>query len=49
MQADYQKFLGRADELAYWVGQFAHHGLTNEDVVTGFVSSDEYCQRATGG
>lgn len=43
--ADYQKYLGRQADpggLAYWLDQFVNHGQTNEDVITGFVASDEY-------
>ena len=50
VQSDYAKFLGRfaaADEVAYWVDQFAHHGQTNENVVTGFVGSAEYFDSQT--
>ena len=50
VQANYQKYLGRSagpDEVAYWVDQFAHHGQTNEDVITGFTSSDEYFREHT--
>ena len=52
VQADYRKYLSRSagpDEVAYWVDQFAHHRKTNEDVVTGFVSSDEYFRAHSGG
>jgi subtilase family serine protease len=52
VMANYQKYLGRSagpTEIAYWVDQFTNHGKTNEDVVTGFVSSDEYYKKHTGG
>jgi hypothetical protein len=51
VQADYQKYLGRSagqSEIDYWVDQFANHGKTNEDVVTGFVGSAEYYKKHTG-
>ena len=28
--------------LAYWANQMKNHGLTNENVITGFVACDEY-------
>ncbi|HEV3343589.1 MAG TPA: DUF4214 domain-containing protein, partial [Pirellulales bacterium] len=43
--ADYQTFLGRQPDpagLNFWVSQFAAGRLTNEDVVAGFLASDEY-------
>ncbi|HWB13509.1 MAG TPA: DUF4214 domain-containing protein [Pirellulales bacterium] len=43
--ADYQTFLGRQPDqsgLNFWVSQFAQGRLTNEDVVAGFLASDEY-------
>ena len=46
---DYMHYLGRLPDqqgIDYWVNQFAH-GLTNEDVITGFVASDEYYQKHT--
>ena len=49
VQADYQRYLLRSagpTEVAFWVGQFGH-GTTNEDIVTGFVGSDEYFRRVT--
>jgi hypothetical protein len=52
VMALYQKYLGRTagqSEIDYWVDQFVHHGKTNEDVVTGFVGSDEYYRKHTGG
>ena len=38
-----------AGGLSYWVDQFAHHGQTNEDLITGFVASDEYFKEHTSG
>jgi probable HAF family extracellular repeat protein len=46
----YQRYLGRGasqPEIDYWVAQY-HLGATNETIVTGFVSSDEYFKRSTG-
>jgi hypothetical protein len=43
----YLKYLGRAPgdtEVNFWVGQYAL-GVTNEDIITGFASSDEYYQK----
>jgi hypothetical protein len=51
VQQDYQRFLRRtagAGEVAYWVNAFGQ-GMTNEDIVTGFVSSDEYYRAHTTG
>jgi hypothetical protein len=51
VQQDYQKYLHRTaspSEVAYWVNTFTQ-GFTNEDIVTGFVSSDEYYRAHTGG
>src|SRR5262249_8338695 len=51
VMANYLKYLGRnagPTEIAYWVGQFSNHGKTNEDVVTGFVGSEEYYNKHTG-
>ena len=45
----YQRYLGRGAsqaEIDYWVGQY-HLGHTNEDIVTGFIASDEYFSQAT--
>jgi uncharacterized repeat protein (TIGR03803 family) len=45
---DYEQFLGRspsASELGAWVAAFETGGLSNEDVVTGFLGSAEYFQR----
>jgi hypothetical protein len=50
VMALYNKYLGRGagqSEIDYWVDQFINHGQTNEDVVTGFVSSNEYYNRKT--
>ena len=44
VQGDYQHYLHRratGGEVAYWVEQFAQ-GVRNEDVVAGFLGSDEY-------
>jgi hypothetical protein len=44
VQQDYQTFLHRSasgGEVAYWVERFTQ-GVTNEDVVAGFLGSDEY-------
>ena len=45
---DYQHLLGRGPDaggLAYWVSQFVHGGKTNEDLIAGFVGSNEYFNR----
>jgi hypothetical protein len=50
--ADYQKYLGRAPDaagLSFWLDQFVNHGQTNENLITGFVSSDEYFRSHTTG
>ncbi len=50
VQQTYQRYLGRkagAKEVAFWVGQY-HDGKTNEDIVTGFLASDEYFNDHTG-
>jgi RHS repeat-associated protein len=50
--ANYEKYLGRSPDaagLAFWLDQFANHGKTNEDLITGFVASDEYYRDHTGG
>jgi hypothetical protein len=42
---DYVKFLGRQPDqqgLNFWVNEFATGAQTNEDVIAGFVASDEY-------
>ena len=49
--ADYQTYLGRhpaAAEVQYWVGQF-RSGVSNEDVVAGFVGSSEFYHSSHGG
>lgn len=41
---DYQQYLGRPADPAgieYWIDQF-QHGKTNEDLITGFLATDEY-------
>jgi RHS repeat-associated protein len=48
ISANYQKYLGRKagqSEIDYWIDQFVNRGKTNEDVVTGFVSSLEYYRK----
>ncbi len=48
--ADYEKYLGRMPDpagLTYWTNQFINFGQTNEDLITGFLSSDEYYDNAT--
>ncbi|CAN5221029.1 hypothetical protein BH10PLA2_BH10PLA2_19640 [soil metagenome] len=48
---DYEHFLRRSPsttELDYWAAQFAR-GTTNEDIVAGFIGSDEYFQTAVNG
>jgi hypothetical protein len=50
--SDYQHYLGRLPDstgLSYWLDQFANHGQTNENLITGFVASDEYFNDHTGG
>jgi hypothetical protein len=50
VEDDYMKFLLRSADpggLAYWTDQFITHGKTNEDLITGFLASDEYFKRAT--
>jgi hypothetical protein len=47
---DYQTYLGRtpdANGLSYWLDQFVRHGQTNENLITGFVASDEYFNAVT--
>jgi hypothetical protein len=50
--ADYQTYLGRlptADEVALWVQAFnAGHGISNEDIIAGFVGSPEFFQSHQG-
>src|SRR5207253_7432285 len=51
VRADYQTFLGRTPtqpEVAGWVNGFLH-GLTNEGLVAGFLSSPEYYNSAAKG
>ncbi len=51
VQQDYLTFLHRTaspSEVAYWVNAFTQ-GLTNEDIITGFVSSEEYFRAHSGG
>jgi hypothetical protein len=51
VKLDYEHFLHRepsSTELDYWAAQFGQ-GLTNEDIVAGFVGSDEYFQNAVNG
>jgi hypothetical protein len=46
VQADYQTYLGRSattTEVQYWVN-FFENGGSNEQVVAGFISSQEYFQ-----
>ncbi|MGH7193689.1 MAG: DUF4214 domain-containing protein [Candidatus Saccharimonadales bacterium] len=41
---DYLQYLGRPADAAgvdYWINQF-QHGKTNEDLITGFLATDEY-------
>jgi hypothetical protein len=48
---DYQHYLDRAPgdaEIQAWVSLFVHGQAANEDVVAGFVASDEYYLHATG-
>ena len=48
--SDYTRYLGRSpasSDINYWLNQFAA-GATNEDVIAGFVASDEYFARAGG-
>jgi uncharacterized repeat protein (TIGR01451 family) len=43
--ADYSTYLHRQADLvglAFWSDQFINHGKTNEDMITGFIASDEY-------
>lgn len=50
VQQTYQRYLGRKagpSEVDFWVGQY-HQGKTNEDIVTGFLASDEYFNKHTG-
>jgi hypothetical protein len=50
VEADYMTYLLRPADvggLAYWTDQFVNGGQTNEDLITGFLASDEYFKRAT--
>jgi hypothetical protein len=33
--------------LSFWSDQFINHGKTNEDLITGFIASDEYFANST--
>ena len=49
VQGDYVRYLGRqasTAEVQGWVSDF-EHGNSNENVVAGFVGSDEYFQKHT--
>ena len=49
IQQTYERYLGRgadAGGLAFWLNQY-HQGAVNEDIVTGFISSDEFFKQAT--
>jgi hypothetical protein len=49
VQQTYQRFLGRqADDggLAFWLSRYAR-GATDEDIITGFIASDEFFKQAT--
>jgi hypothetical protein len=49
IQQTYQRYLGRgadAGGLAFWLSQY-RLGAVNEDIVTGFVASDEFFAQAT--
>jgi hypothetical protein len=51
VRSDYFAYLGRtasAQDVAYWVGQFAR-GAQNEDIVAGFIGSAEYYNNAAKG
>lgn len=42
---DYMTYLHRQPDpagLSFWSDQFINHGKTNEDLITGFIASDEY-------
>ena len=48
MNADYQTYLGRSattTEVQYWVNLFENGG-SNEQVIAGFISSQEYFQNS---
>ena len=47
--ADYQRYLNRAPDptgLAYWFSAF-NRGQTDEDLITGFVGSQEFYDQVT--
>lgn len=49
IQQTYRRYLGRdadAGGLAYWLTQY-QKGAVNEDIVTGFIGSDEFFRQAT--
>jgi RHS repeat-associated protein len=48
---NYEKYLGRTPDaagLSFWLDQFVNHGKSNEDLITGFVASDEYFREHSG-
>jgi hypothetical protein len=50
VEADYMTYLHRPSDpggLTFWTNQFIFGGQTNEDLITGFLASDEYFQRST--
>jgi hypothetical protein len=50
VEADYMTYLLRPSDpagLAFWTNQFILGGQTNEDLITGFLASDEYYKRST--
>lgn len=52
VESDYGRYLLRPSDpggLAYWTGQFIGNAATNEDLIAGFVSSEEYYNRVTNG
>jgi hypothetical protein len=49
IQQTYERYLGRAADpagLAYWLSRY-QDGAVNEDIVTGFIGSDEFFAQAT--
>jgi hypothetical protein len=47
--SDYRHYLSRSPDLTgldFWSDQFINHGRTNEDLIAGFIGSDEYFQQA---